>query len=144
MSLFTVGEWWSAIPGASEQCGGGCVAVANLDNAADGAMKVAIGALLCEFTLFDKAHQLLRASLLKKYGDEIKSFTNEEIHNRVNPRIREHFYGFLSPEVPPEVVTRMKQYREGEKIFRKVLEKFILETYLIFLTTALRSKSWQS
>ena len=85
--------------------------------------------LLCEFTLFDKAHQLLRASLLKKYGDSIKSFTNEEIHNRVNPRIREHFYGFLPPEVPPEVVTRMKQYREGEKIFRKVYLRYVFDLF---------------
>ena len=43
MSLFTVREWWGATPGASEECGDGCLAVGNLDNAADGALKVAMG-----------------------------------------------------------------------------------------------------
>ena len=43
MSLFTVHDWWSVTPGASEEFGSGCVAVGNLDNAADGQPKLATG-----------------------------------------------------------------------------------------------------
>jgi len=43
MSLFTTREWWGATPGANEEFGGECLAVGNLDNAADGAAKVATG-----------------------------------------------------------------------------------------------------
>ena len=43
MSLFTVREWWGATPGANEEFGGGCLAVGNLDNAADGGLKIATG-----------------------------------------------------------------------------------------------------
>ena len=43
MSLFRMREWWGTTPGANEEFGGGCVAVGNLDNAADGTMKIATG-----------------------------------------------------------------------------------------------------
>lgn len=43
MSLFSVREWWLATPGADEEFGSGCLAIGNLDNTADGALKVATG-----------------------------------------------------------------------------------------------------
>ena len=43
MSLFTAREWWGVTPGINEDFGGGCVTVGNIDNAADGALKIAIG-----------------------------------------------------------------------------------------------------
>ena len=43
MSLFHVREWWGVTPGSSEEFGGECLAVGNLDNAPDGALKLATG-----------------------------------------------------------------------------------------------------
>ena len=45
MSLFTVREWWGTTPGSAsdEEFGGGCLVVGNLDNAADGSLKIATG-----------------------------------------------------------------------------------------------------
>ena len=43
MSIFQLREWWAATPGATEEFGEGGLAVGNLDNAADGATKIATG-----------------------------------------------------------------------------------------------------
>ena len=43
MSLFQAREFWSAATGTEEEFGGGCLAVANLDNDSGGPLKIAIG-----------------------------------------------------------------------------------------------------
>ena len=35
MSLFQVNEWWKCSRTQPEECGAGCLCVANIDNAAD-------------------------------------------------------------------------------------------------------------
>ena len=43
MSLFQAREFWSAATGTEEEFGGGCLAVANLDNDSGGHLKIATG-----------------------------------------------------------------------------------------------------
>ena len=43
MSLFQAREFWSAATGTDEEFGGGCLAVANLDNDPNGLLKLATG-----------------------------------------------------------------------------------------------------
>ena len=43
MSLFQAREFWSAATGTEEEFGGGCLAIANLDNDPGGQLKIATG-----------------------------------------------------------------------------------------------------
>jgi len=64
MSLFTTREWWGVTPGSSEQFGGGCMAIGNLDNAPDGALKVATGSFSGVLRLYSPTENVFRVEHL--------------------------------------------------------------------------------
>lgn len=134
MSLFTTHEWWGATPGASEGFGCGCIAIGNLDNATDGALKVAIGSFSGVLRLYFPCHaeshvedlmmeSALDAPILQLEAGQFLSDSNRIALAVLHPR-SVAVYSFIAVEAAREPNCRVgTSYFKLNKLFEHTLTR---------------------